>query len=57
MKKINGTLGGGNLYSGRMAVLKGSAFLNLRDSDQSEISESFFRDIRRAGIVQKKFNA
>jgi hypothetical protein len=51
----NGILEGGVLYSGRVAAIKGSAFVNSRDSD-SERSQRFFLEIRQTDVVQKEFS-
>jgi hypothetical protein len=56
MKNSSGTLGGGNLLSGSVEVLKDIPFMNLRYSDQSEISVRFLREIYQTDIVQKEFN-
>jgi hypothetical protein len=42
MMNSNGTLGGGNLYSGRVADIKGSSFMNSR---VAETSQRFIRDL------------
>jgi hypothetical protein len=54
MKISNGILGGSDLYKGHVTVIKGSAFMNLRDSDQSEISERFVRQasFRRSSMCE-----
>jgi hypothetical protein len=47
----------GNVNLGGVAVIKGSAFVNLSSSiDQSEISEIFFREIQQRDVVQKEFS-
>jgi hypothetical protein len=46
----------GDLYSGHVADIKGSSFMNSRDSDQSEISQRLFIEIHQTDVVQKEFN-
>jgi hypothetical protein len=41
----------GDLYSGRMEVIKGSGFVNSAES-----SERFFREIRHTGVIKKEVN-
>jgi hypothetical protein len=45
LKNSNGTIVGGDFYSGHVEVIKGSGFVNSRSSrDMSEISERLARD-------------
>jgi hypothetical protein len=45
MKNSKGTLGGGDLYSGHLQVIKDSGFVISSSKAESEISERFGRDL------------
>jgi hypothetical protein len=49
MKHSNGILGGGDFYQGRMAVIKGSGFVNSRDLSARQTS---FKAVRKSFIRQ-----
>jgi hypothetical protein len=55
MKSSNGTLGDCDFYSGHVAVIKRSSFVNSRDK-RSDSSQRFFIEIRQTDVVQMEFN-
>jgi hypothetical protein len=56
-KNNNGTLENGDFYPGRMAVIKGSAFINSSSRDQFEIGERAVRDSLYRSPRQTSFKA
>jgi hypothetical protein len=52
-QKQRGTVRHGDFYPGPVAVIKGSAFVNLRVVEKSP---RFFTEISQTDVVQKEFN-